>query len=190
MTSDSQHNQQDSRIEFDEAARRAHTASLDNLSPRVRAQLAQRRRAALADNARPSIARRWPMLALGSAAALTLAIGLFALRGPGDIDTTPQTEVAIAATDTAAEQTPATPVATTATTATTMTTPGPATASTDTPMPRVESIRIDDQLQTELLAAEFSGAEEAMGFDSLEESPDFYLWLGSDNAQADTSELL
>lgn len=188
MTSNVPH---DSRTEFDEFARRAHTASLDHLSPRVRAQLAQRRHAALVDNARPPIARRWPVLALGSAAALTLAIGLFALRGHNGIDTPPQAQVAVTPTQTASQQMPAAPATAAAPPITaTASAPVPAAASTETPEPLVESIRIDDALQAELLAAELSDAEDAMGFDSLEESPDFYLWLGSDNAQADTSEFL
>lgn len=164
------------------AARNAHAASLDNLSPRVRAQLAQRRRAALAEHARPSAARHWPMLALGSAAALTLVIGLFLLRGPGETRTPPQGEVAVTPPGIAPVPTPTAPAPATAT--------EPVVASTDTPEPAVESILIDDELPPELLAAEFSGADEAMGFDTLEENPDFYLWLGSDNAQADVTESL
>lgn len=175
-----------------QAARSAHAASLDNLSPRVRAQLAQRRRAALAENARPSAVRRWPMLALGSAAALILAIGLFMLRGPGQTGTPAQDEVAVMPTGVAPDPTPAVPSA--ATTPAITTDPAPALASTHTstgtPEPAVDSILIDDELPAELLAAEFSGADATMGFEALEESPDFYLWLGSDSAQADTSELL
>ena len=57
-----------------QAARSAHAASLDHLSPRVRAQLTQRRRAALAEHGRSPAPRRWPMLALGSAAAVTLTM--------------------------------------------------------------------------------------------------------------------
>lgn len=175
-----------------QAARSAHAASLDHLSPRVRAQLAQRRRAALADNARPTAAARWPILALGSAAALTLAIGLFVLRGPGETGTSAQDEVAVTPTGVAPDPTPALPAV--PTTPAIATDPGPAVASTDTstgtPEPAVDSIFTDDELPAELLAAEFSDADATMGFEALEESPDFYLWLGSDTAQADTSELL
>lgn len=176
-----------------QAARSAHAASLDKLSPRVRAQLAQRRRAALAEHARPSAARRWPMLALGSAAALTLATGLFVLRGPDETGTPPQDEVAVAPTGVARDPTPAVPA--TATVPAIATNPAPAVASsavasTGTPEPAVESILIDDELPAELLAAEFSGTDAAMGFEALEDSPDFYLWLGSDTAQPGTSELL
>lgn len=202
MTSGHSHDDRDAPAEdsraddrLAQAARSAHAASLDHLSRRVRAQLVQRRRAALAENARPSSARRWPMLALGSAAALTLANGLFVLRGPGETGTPAQGEVAVAPTGVAPDPTPAVP--TTATTPVITTDPAPAVASsavastgTGTPEPAVESILSDDDLPAELLAAEFSGTDAAMGFEALEESPDFYLWLGSDTAQADTSELL
>lgn len=166
-----------------QSVRSAHAASLDRLSPRVRAQLAQRRRAALAEHGRPSAPRRWPMYALGSAAALTLAIGLFALRDAGDTIAPSPGEVAATPAGAVPERTPADPA-----------TAPPAVAGTDTvvntPEPEVDSILIDDELPSELLAAEFSGADEAMGFDALQESPDFYLWLGSDSAQADSAELL
>ena len=171
-----------------QAARTAHAASLDHLSPRVRAQLAQRRRAALADNARPTATARWPMLALGSTAALILAIGVFVLRGPDETATPVQGEVAEAPANIASPQTPAEPE--TATAPIIATAPAPAVASADTSEPTVDSLLIDDELPAELLAAEFSGADATLGFDALEESPDFYLWLGSDSAQADTSEVL
>jgi hypothetical protein len=189
MTSDNPH--QDSRTALDEAARRAHAASLDRLSPRVQAQLAQRRRAALAQDSRPASIRVWPMLALGSAAALTLAVGLFVMRGTDDagLPTTSDT-VATAPTP----NNTATPSADPG--STTHTTPAPAVASTDAPdatvdSDAVESIAIDDDvLPAELLAAEFNTADDAMGFDAQEESPDFYLWLGSQDAQTDVTESL
>lgn len=195
MTSGHSHDDRDARSDdrLAQAVRSVHAASLDTLSPRVRAQLAQRRRAALTARA-SSTTRRWPMLAMGSAAALALAIGLFVLRDTG---TPAQGEVAVAPTGVAPVPTPAVPA--TGTTpidgiAPAPTVDGPAVASTDantdTPEPAVDSILDDDALPPELLAAEFSGADDAMGFDALEESPDFYLWLGSDSAQADTSELL
>ena len=196
MTSGHSHDDRDARSDdrLAQAVRSVHAASLDTLSPRVRAQLAQRRRAALAERARPAAARRWPMLAMGSAAALALAIGLFVLRDTG---TPAQGEVAVAPTGVAPVPTPAVPA--TGTTPIDGTAPAPTVdspavastdANTDTPEPAFDSILSDDELPAELLAAEFSGADDAMGFDALEESPDFYLWLGSDSAQADTSELL
>ncbi len=187
MTSGHSHDDRNARTDdsLAQAARSAHAASLDNLSPRVRAQLAQRRRAALADRARPAAARRWPMVALGSAAALTLAVGLFLSR---DTEAPPLGEIAVAPTGVAPAPAPRTPD----------TAPAPVVAGTEThtnthpnaPQPAVETILIDDTLPADLLAAEFAGADAALGFDALQESPDFYLWLGSDSAQADISELL
>lgn len=187
MTSGHSHDDRDARPDdrFAQAVRSAHAASLDHLSPRVRAQLAQRRRAALAEHGRPSAPRRWPMFALGSAAALTLAIGLFALRDTSD--TVAPSPGAVAVTPTGAVPTPAEPATAPAEVAPSVATTDP---GADTPDPVVDSIVIDDALPADLLAAEFSGADDAMGFDALEESPDFYLWLGSDSAQAHGSELL
>ena len=60
---------------FEEAVRAAHAQSLDHVSPRVRAQLAQRRRAALSGQAR---ANPWRFaLPLAAACAVgAVAIGL------------------------------------------------------------------------------------------------------------------
>ncbi|HVI26233.1 MAG TPA: hypothetical protein VM576_08590 [Xanthomonadaceae bacterium] len=104
---------------FDTTARAAHAASLRQLSPRVQAQLAQRRRHALAGEpaARPRPVLR---LALASLAVGVVAIGL--LRVPHD------------------EQAPA-PV---------VSAPAPSTAPTEV----------------------------------LEQNPDFYAWLASDDATA------
>ena len=189
MTSGHSHDDRDARPDdgLAQTVRSAHAASLDHLSPRVRAQLAQRRHAALAEHGRPHAPRRWPMFALGSAAALTLAIGLFALRDAGDTVAPSPGEIAATPTGVA-------PVRTSAEPATAPPAVAPAVAGTEMgaemPEPAVDSILIDDALPAELLAAEFSGADEATGFDALQESPDFYVWLGSDSAQADSSELL
>jgi hypothetical protein len=191
---------------FDEAARRAHAASLGRLSPRVQAQLAQRRRAAMKQATDPAPVRAWPMLALGSAAALTLAVGLFVVRG--NDDDAPKTSATVATAPTA--DTDTTTAHATATTADTGTTPAPVIASADTPdvapdvavddtgidsaaidTASIDSMLIeDDALPEELLAAEFGTADETMGFDALQESPDFYLWLGSEESQADVTESL
>ncbi len=195
MTSD--HPRQDSHAAldeaaFDEAARRAHAASLDRLSPRVQAQLAQRRRAAIKQATESAPVRAWPMLALGSAAALTLAVGLFVVRGTDD--DAPKTAATVATAPTADTDT-------TASTADTGSIPAPAIASTGTPDIAVDDTAIDsasagntviedDALPEELLAAEFGTADETMGFDALQESPDFYLWLGSEESQADVTESL
>jgi hypothetical protein len=186
MTSGHSHDDRDAHPDdgLAQAVRSAHAASLDHLSSRVRAQLAQRRRAALAEHGRPHAPRRWPMFALGSAAALTLAIGLFALRDTGAPS---PGAVAVTPADTAPTRTPAEPATAPAEVAPAVATTDP---GTDTPDPTVDSIVIDDALPDDLLAAEFSGGDEAMGFDALEESPDFYLWLGSDSDQAHGSELL
>ncbi len=192
MTKDHSRDHRDARPDdqLAQAVRSAHAASLDHLSPRVRAQLAQRRHAALAEHGRPSEPGRWPMFALGSAAALTLAIGLFALRDGSGSDTVAPSpgQVAVTPARVAVDPSPAPP--TTATTPAAATEPASAVASTGTPQPAIDSIVIDDALPADLLAAGFSGADEAMGFDALQESPDFYLWLGSDSAQVHRSELL
>lgn len=186
MTSGHTHDDRDAHPDdgLAQAVRSAHAASLDHLSPRVRAQLAQRRRAALAEHGGSSAPRRWPMFALGSAAALTLAIGLLALRDGSDAVAPSPGEVAVTPAETAPTRTPAEPA----------TAPAPAVAATDTGAdmsdPAVDSIIIDDALPVDLLAAEFSGGDDALGFDALQESPDFYLWLGSDSAQAQSSEVL
>ena len=208
---------------FDHAARSAHAASLGHLSPRVQAQLALRRRAALAQDPHRTPQRAWPMLALGSAAALTLAVGLFVLRGgdderpatPGTVVTAPSTGVQ--------------PIARTASDSGTTANTGDRDAgksqhtAADAPDDNAADIAAavahdmtvdeelldsfidDDALPVELLAAEFGTADDGMssssmslssmpfdsrGFDTLDESPDFYLWLGSQDAQADVTESL
>ncbi len=194
MTSD--HPRQDSRAALDEAAldeaaRRAHAASLDRLSPRVQAQLAQRHRAAMKQATAPAPLRAWPMLALGSAAALTLAVGLFVVRSTDE--DAPKTAATVATAPTADTDTTAHSATITADTSTT---PAPVTASAETPDVAVDTASIDsmliedDALPEELLAAEFGTADETMGFDALQESPDFYLWLGSEESQADVTESL
>jgi hypothetical protein len=197
----SEHPRQDSHAALDEAARRAHAASLDRLSPRVQAQLAQRRRAAMKQATAPAPVRAWPMLALGSAAALTLAVGLFVVRSTDD--NAPKTAATVATAPTADTDTTAHSATITADTSTT---PAPVIASAGTPDATVDSTSIDrasidsvpadntvienDALPEELLAAEFGTADETMGFDALQESPDFYLWLGSEESQADVTESL
>lgn len=62
---------------FDHAARDVHGTSLHALSPRVQAQLAQRRRAALAGRARPHASRaRWGWLGGAMATACVLVVAL------------------------------------------------------------------------------------------------------------------
>ena len=191
MTSDNPHHTPHTAL--DEAMRSAHAASLDRLSPRVQAQLAQRRRAALTRNTRDTGVRAWPMLALGSAAALTLAVGLFVLRGnaPDDLPKTPEPVVTVPATD----QGPGidtTPEKTTPVIASDPPAQRPRViASRDTPETDIDTVFVEDgTLPAELLAAEFDTANEPIGFDALEENPDFYLWLASEEAQSDMPESL
>ncbi|MFZ5655700.1 MAG: hypothetical protein ACOY37_01335 [Pseudomonadota bacterium] len=67
---------------LDRHARQAHAASLESLSPRVEAQLAQRRRAALAGPAPAARTRRsWIGAALATVCVLVLALQL---RAPVD----------------------------------------------------------------------------------------------------------
>lgn len=129
------------------AAQRAHAQSLEHLSPRVRAQLALRRRDALAPARRAQRARWWPALAAGSVAVMALAIGL-RLQLP------PEPPPGDTAADLAA-----------------------IVADLETPAP----------------PAAHNGNRGAAGFDSLDddtldESPDLYLWLASDEADVLTEE--
>jgi hypothetical protein len=191
MTSDKPH--QDSRTALDENARSAHAASLGRLSPRVQAQLAQRRRAALMQNTRTTGLRAWPMLALGSAGALTLAVGLFILQGnnAADVSKAPSPVVTVPATD-AVPMVDTTPDATAPVIAQVTPAATPRViANRDAPEIDIDTVYVeDDALPAELLAAEFDTTNEIVGFDTLEENPDFYLWLASEEAQADMTESL
>ena len=80
---------------FDADLRRHHAVSLQQLTPRVRAQLAQRRRSALRDT--PAIrGHRFGYAAAGLAALCALAIGM-QLRAPPPARVAP-TNVMVAAT--------------------------------------------------------------------------------------------
>ena len=194
MTSDHapHDNDNDNAMSFEDAARSAHSASLDRLSPRVRAQLAQRRRAALA-GPREAGFRIWPMLALGSTAAVALAIGLFVLRGADDAGTAAsQPALAVERPDNAADD------ATPTTAPSVAVTPAPqiapvvaATDSSDIDRPPSASDVVDvDSLPDEWLAAELEAGDAALGLDTFEENPDFYLWLAANEGQADITESL
>ena len=78
---------------FDAALRARHAEALDQLSPRVRAQLAQRRHAALRDQAHPRARRNGLRYAIAGFAAIgALALGLQLQRPPSlDPPTTPAT---------------------------------------------------------------------------------------------------
>ena len=210
MTSDKPHQDASLNNTFDHAARSAHAASLGHLSPRVQAQLALRRRAALTQDPRRTPQRAWPMLALGSAAALTLAVGLFVIRGTGD-DNLPGTAGTAVTAPSAGPQ----PIAGTATDSNAPASTPHQAVDTSQGMPADASLVVaatdpldmsaDDRLldslmdgdapPADLLAAEFGTTDEAisldaLGFDTQDESPDFYLWLGSEDAQADVMESL
>jgi hypothetical protein len=199
MTSDHSH---DRDTAFDEAARRAHDAALAQLSPRVRAQLAQRRRAALA-GPREAGFKVWPMLALGSTAAVALAVGLFVLRGADDAGlSASQPAVAVERPDSAADDTIADGSAPT-TAPSVAHTPAPQIAATTVATDRRDIVDpgIDpavatsdvvdvDSLPDEWLAAELEAGDAALGLDTFEENPDFYLWLAANEGQADVTESL
>jgi hypothetical protein len=172
---------------FDAAARRAHAASLDRLSPRVQAQLAQRRRAALKGEA-PAGVRLWPMLAVGGSAALALTIGLMVLHAPirdaGDPSTPSAPQVA--------EATPArsAPVAVPSVPA-----PAPAPTPAATAIAQAPTVHRDDVVAVDALpadwtAADFDAAQTAGDPGALDESPDFYLWLAAQGDQSAAPESL
>lgn len=85
----------DETTRFDEALRGHYHASLEQLSPRVRAQLAQRRHAALRGTA-PHRSHRLGFAAAGFAALCALAIGVQFRNPPSPraVQDTPDTLVA------------------------------------------------------------------------------------------------
>ena len=167
---------------FDAAARAAHDAALQRVSARVQAQLHQRRRAALSERAAAPRAL-WPMLVVGGTAALALAIGLrFANDGadPSDPSATSAQSVASSATSTGEPTVAPNAVATSDA-------PAPNTATDeDTALAEIERLIDDDGLDDDtLLAANDDGI-----FAALDENPDLYLWLGSNEGLAGTTESL
>lgn len=181
------------------AARRAHAASLDHLSPRVQAQLAQRRRAA----AQPqrSARRGWAIIAATSATALALAIGVFVLRDDGmdgaqmadapESDDMPATQPAPAVDTRIVDAATAPPTIDSA--------DAPADDPEDIPtaVPTIDTMPDNDTaLPDTLIAAEFDGVEaiesaiDGAGYDGFDETPDFYAWLGSEEALAEAPESL
>lgn len=143
------------------AARDAHAASLDHLSPRVQAQLAQRRRAAL--QPRRSAARAWPMIATASTAALALAIGAFVWRDDG-ANAPRMADAPAAATQTATAPAPV----------------DTAPYNADAPLP-------DALIAAEF---DVIDAVDATGYGAFDETPDFYAWLGSEDTLAAVTESL
>lgn len=206
---------------FDARARRAHAAAQEALSPRVRAQLQQRRRAALADPRRAQGVRWVPTLAMAATLALAVGLGL-RLWSPAAVDSdahgdgawlsdaqrgTATDATAGTATNTASDPTsqPDAPRnASTPALATAGDDAGPAAAPDRAAAGSAGDARTDDSatgsLDAELdaiaslLAAPATGeagtpvdtaaadsAQDDALLAALEESPDFYLWLGDDD---------
>ncbi|TXI51329.1 MAG: hypothetical protein E6Q50_01230 [Lysobacter sp.] len=168
---------------FDAAARAAHDAALRRVSARVEAQLHQRRRAALAGHATAAPRMLWPMLAVGGTAALALAIGL---RFANDVD----------AVDPSTTRTP-----NVASTGDERTAPVPDSQSSDATATLAMSEEaavaeidrwldeIDDDIGGADEEALLAANDDAM-FAALDENPELYLWLGSQEGSAGTTESL
>ncbi len=204
---------------FDAAARAAHADALTHVSARVQAQLQQRRRAALSSRTPAAARPLWPMLALGGTAAVALAIGLRVVREPAETPVTPSIasqssgeRASDAASTTNSSTNRATSIETMPDTATAMaldampnqsnTTADPLTNPNIDPVARDAIAANDGTIDTtmaeiEALLSDDSAIENpvlAMSDDALlaelDENPDLYLWLGSDEGQAVTTELL
>lgn len=199
--------------DFDARARRAHAAAQGALSPRVRAQLQQRRRAALA-GPRTAQGVRWvPTLTMAATLALALGLGM-RFWSPAPLETgtgVPTT----AMTDTKADVTPAASAGHVSGTDARSRTPVPAMAdgrgeagttrvSVATDTGRADGARTtgtstgrldaDVDAIAALLAVSVTddgdpatdmenldAARDDALLAALEESPDFYLWLGADD---------
>lgn len=162
---------------FDAAARRAHAASLEGLSPRVRAQLAQRRRAA---TSAPAEVRAWPLLAIGGSAAVALIAGVLFLRAPVQ-------EATDAPAPAVAEAPQAAPAPTNADTATPTVAPVEIAHVDRTPRTAAPAA---GALPADWTADDYEAAQTADGIAAIDESPDFYLWLATNEGQADLTETL
>lgn len=173
---------------FDAAARAAHDAALRRVSARVEAQLHQRRRAALAGRATAAPRLLWPMLAVGGTAALALAIGL---RFANDVD----------AVDPSTTRTP-----NVASTGVERTAPASDSPSSDRPPTDATTAlalhedaavaEIDrwlDEIDEDIGGADedalLAANDDAM-LAALDENPELYLWLGSQEGSAGTTESL
>ncbi len=193
--------------QFDTAARKAHSDALAHVSAGVQAQLHQRRRIARSARGSAPDRRAWPMLAFGSTAALALLVGLQTLRDP-DTQMTSQPDTASThsqATTTSMTATTTPPISKAPASADINTTHSGAIASND----RQIDSHNDMQTHSNLMANhpnndstsaptphERTGPMLAVREDDdpllndLEENPDLYLWLGSENGINDTSESL
>lgn len=189
---------------FDARLRAAHAEALDHVSARVQAQLHQRRRAALAGGraARPW----WPALAVAGTAAVALAVGLQLRGGPdADAPTAPMAtlpadgapQAPIAATDSTPQPLPATEVAVVEqlladAVADAITDTGDGADRAAAPSPRIADAGVNDAdaaLDPVLLDSALAETDTAL-FAAMDETPDFYAWLESDEGQAALSEVL
>ncbi len=199
--------------DFDARARRAHAAAQGALSPRVRAQLQQRRRAALAGPRKAQGVRWLPTLTM--AATLALAVGLgMRFWSPAPLETgtgVPTT----AMTDTKADVTPAAsaghvsgtdarsgtpvpamadgrgeagttrvPVAADAGRADGARTTGTSTGRLDADVDAIAAllaVSVTDDGDPATDMENLDAARDDALLAALEESPDFYLWLGADD---------
>lgn len=164
---------------FDAAARRVHAASLEGLSPRVRAQLAQRRRVATSTRA-PANVRAWPLLAIGGSAAVALIAGVLFLRAPVQ-------EATDAPAPAVAEAPQASPAPTNADTAAPTVAPVEVAHVDRTPRTATPAA---GALPADWTADDYEAAQTADGIAAIDESPDFYLWLAANEGQADLTETL
>jgi hypothetical protein len=174
---------------IDAAAREAHAVALERLSPQVRAQLAQRRRAALA-GPRPARARPWGLMAVGSAALLALAVGIFLQRESDGTQVAPA-DGGLATVPATTRPGTGIPTPAPALESAAPVVASPVAADTDAPEtePTTDAVEVD-ALPDTWLAAEFDDAEAEAAFAGFEETPDFYLWLGSDEDLAGLTEVL
>ncbi|MBW8851126.1 MAG: hypothetical protein JF600_10135, partial [Xanthomonadales bacterium] len=178
---------------FDAAARRAHAAALEGLSPRVRAQLAQRRRAATAPRA-PAGVRTWPLLAVGGSAAVALIAGVLFLRTPVLRAPAPDAIEAPAPSVAQAPRTaPAPPPADSATPAgaaveVAQVAQGSQTAPAAHPAQTPPAVA--DVLPADWTADDYDAVQTANGIAAIDESPDFYLWLAANEGRPVPTETL
>lgn len=188
---------------FDARLRAAHAEAVDRVSARVQAQLHQRRRAALADarEARPW----WPALAVAGTAAVALAVGLQLRGGPDDaaptapLATLPaasETQAPVAAIDSAPQPLPAAETAVVEQLlADAIADEGDRAEDRDaSPSPRVADAGVDNaaaeaDVDPVLLGSALADTDAAL-FAAMDETPDFYAWLESDEGRAALSEVL
>ena len=210
MTTDTRHRDTDARVDdaLAQAARRTHVASLDRLSPRVQAQLAQRRRAALSPRA-PAARRRGLMIAVSASVLAVAMSGVVALRviAPHDASTQVATDTTSASradgaqamdagsTETmpsGAESSGGFDSAAAATPNVAAQTDPVVPAPTTPPSPQAGSTDNADATPSFADAASPDASDDDISADfaALDENPEFYQWLGADGAPADTPESL